>query len=128
MYAPDHNNAMNPFGCTGRMNGGVRAHWLSILIQRIGKLLLLILLAPFFILFASPCFCMALCFSITDRSRRNKWGRTFLSIIAAIIGFAIGCAGNIVAVPVIICIGIPTIIIGFFGTLYTRHRRASRRL
>eukprot|EP00347_Sterkiella_histriomuscorum_P010756 403375042 len=131
-YTSDHFAPLNPLGCSGyRYGDGRNVSWMKLLLHRVFKLICLIIIAPFFIICATPFACTAICFTVTT-NRSSFQGlnrfRKFFGILMGFSGFAIGLACDIVTVPLIIVIGIPLLIAMFVSERVSRHRRANRTL
>ena len=96
--------------------------------KRLIMILLLLILGPIVLFFATPVACSFACFEILKRPAQASLGIAILRIFLCILLFFIGLASNVVVVPLGLILGIP-FLIGFH--LYQRYettRNAKQRL
>jgi len=133
-YTSDHFVLLNPLGCGGLQFGNFignsrTTHMILVQFKRLLSLILLILAAPFILVFGPPFALCAMVYQCCSRSY-NRGGalKTIGIFLLMIVIFAIGLCLDVIVVPLAIVIGIPVLIGWQIYERWDKWRRAKERL
>lgn len=124
---------MNPFGCGGMQFAAnqSRASYYKVLLKRFAQLIFWIIAAPFIVVLFLPFALGGVC-AVACIRHGTFWRASFLkkllTVILFFIGFGLGLALDIIAVPLVVCLGVPGFVIFYIWARMKKRRDAARRL